>query len=596
MSVDALVDALPIPHPPFRLILIDEDAVFRLGLRVWLERYADFRIVADLPTGEAALQFLANRSAAELSPTEATEASADLVILDMGLGRSQPDRLPGLVLCQRLRRQYPTLPLLLLSTSTEPILRAAAEQAGATGYCPKQLEPEGLVNVIRRVASGRSFFWSNSLLSPPLPIAPTPSPSPPLNLSRLPPLIRLRRHIRQSGIRQIDAALTEVNAELLSLELSLVDRAILAGRQRELRTARKLVSWLLATPNAPAPAAPIPEVVPPPAALPNAPPETAIATQRSLQSVLFDTVLAKLQTNLENATETPLETDILRQEKKRELFYLVLRKLEDLLQELRYSEVLPEQLTDKRSALLLDLWQAVTTDFFGKYYTVALGGEAVEVVQTLLQDAAIVQTAILNKIPGVVELIQYLLFQVPLAVDSIPYAPGNPESLKRAELLTENLLIQMSNAVVQPVLNRFASVESIKQTFYSRRLLSNREIERFRNDLSWKYRIEQYFREPQNIFESQYPLYAFSGKGLRKTSIYAPRNAELEDLAGVQLAVTLALETRDAIAPRLRAVVSFVGNGVIYVLTEVVGRGLGLVGRGILKGLGNAWQDSRMRR
>ncbi|NJR65228.1 MAG: hypothetical protein HC772_07735 [Leptolyngbyaceae cyanobacterium CRU_2_3] len=41
----------------------------------------------------------------------------------------------------------------------------------------------------------------------------------------------------------------------------------------------------------------------------------------------------------------------------------MLRKLEDLLDELRYSAVQPEQLTVKRSSMLLDLWQTVTTDF-----------------------------------------------------------------------------------------------------------------------------------------------------------------------------------------------------------------------------------------
>jgi len=291
-----------------------------------------------------------------------------------------------------------------------------------------------------------------------------------------------------------------------------------------------------------------------------------------------------------------MEIDILREEKKRELFYLILRQLENFLSELRYSEVQPEQLEPKRSLILLDLWQAATTEFFGKYYTVTLAGQPIEVVATLLQDEAIVQFGILDKIPGVVELLKHLLFQTPLAVDSVPYAPGNPEALSRAEALTENLLIQLANAVIQPLLNRFANIEGIKQNFYNRKLLSNREIERFRNDLSWKYRVEKYFREPQNIFESQYSIYVFSWKGIRKASIYAPRSPELEQLSGVQLAVTLVLETRDAIAPRLRTAVSWVGNGVIYVLTEVVGRGLGLVGRGILKGLGNAWQDPKFRR
>ena len=251
------------------------------------------------------------------------------------------------------------------------------------------------------------------------------------------------------------------------------------------------------------------------------------------------------------------------------------------------------QLAAKRSPLLLDLWQAIVTDFFGKYFTVRVQGAEVEVVPTLLAEAAIVQSALLDRIPGVTELLSHLLFQTPIGVDSISYAAGNPEALARAELLTENLLIQLANAVIQPLLNRFASVEPIKEIFYQRRMLSNREIERFRNDLSWRYRMERYFRDPQAIFESQHRLYVFSWKGIQKTTIYAPRNQELEQLSGIPLAMTLVLETRDAIAPRLRSVVSLTGNGIIYVLTEVIGRSLGLIGRGILKGLGNAFQERR---
>jgi hypothetical protein len=211
----------------------------------------------------------------------------------------------------------------------------------------------------------------------------------------------------------------------------------------------------------------------------------------------------------------------------------------------------------------------------------------------LLGDAAIVQTALLNKIPGVTDFLAHLLFQTPLIIDNASYAAGTPEALERAEALMQNLLVQVANAVVQPLLNHFADVETIKQSFYDRRLISTREIERFRNSLSWKYRLEKYIGEPKAIFESRYWLYILDPFGIVRIPIYAPRNQELEQLSRVQLAVTLALETRDAIAPRLRAAVAFIGSGVVYILTQVVGRGIGLVGRGILQGIGSSWQESK---
>ncbi|MEB3210666.1 MAG: DUF3685 domain-containing protein, partial [Leptolyngbyaceae bacterium] len=74
------------------------------------------------------------------------------------------------------------------------------------------------------------------------------------------------------------------------------------------------------------------------------------------------------------------------------------------------------------------------------------------------------------------------------------------------------------------------------------------------------------------------------------------RQAQLETLQGFPFLVTLALEFRDAVSPRVRAVVAFIGSGLIYVLTEVIGRGIGLIVRGVIKGIGSALQDSRWNR
>jgi hypothetical protein len=53
------------------------------------------------------------------------------------------------------------------------------------------------------------------------------------------------------------------------------------------------------------------------------------------------------------------------------------------------------------------------------------------------------------------------------------------------------------------------------------------------------------------------------------------------------------LELRDALSPRLRSLVKFLGNGFVFLLTQVIGRAIGLVVRGILQGVGNTWQETR---
>lgn len=586
-----------------QLLLIDEDPVFRLGLKVWLDQYSDLAVVAEAEDGETALQILDHQFARPLNVDADVPLLINLVVLDLGLGRLNAEQIQGLNLCSILKSRYPGLPVLAVGSAVEPVILAAAQQTGVEGYCPKTADASDLVRAMRQVAEGQPLWLQNQVGQNQFRQAPAGGPvAAPLAPRTPAPLSTLRRNLRRSGIRQIDAVLADVTAELQNLDQSLLNRAVLAGRQRELKAARWLVNQLLSTPSLEeepmqqpieTPAPPAEDVLPRPV-LTVQPSEMAltVAGMPEIQSVVLDAVLAKLQTGITNQTEITLETDILREDKKRELFYLVLRKFEEVLSELRHSQVEADQLSTKQDTLLLDLWQAVLVEFWGRYYTVRLDAIEVEVVPTLLQDAALVQTAILDTIPGVTELLRHLLFQTPLAVDGVLYRAGNPAALGRAELLLENLMVQVANAVVQPLLNHFANVESIKQLFYDRRLLSSREIERFRNNLSWQYRFKQLFREPQNIFESQYRLFTFTGRGIKQTVIYAPRTAELAQLTGLPYVVTLALETRDAVAPRLRSVVAFVGNSLVYVLTEVIGRGIGLIGRGVLKGLGNVWQDS----
>lgn len=581
-----LAPDLTSPDRQINLILVDDEPVFRTGLRVVIERFPDLKVVAEAQSETQLGEILALPS-----------TSVDLVILDLDLGRSLPPGQSGLELCQSLKTSHPQLPILLLSSSPEPVLLEAARQVGAEGYCLKGTAISELVNAIRLVARGGTYGYSSPFMG-----QATTFPAPETKITSKPGLFTSWfERTRLSGVRQIEAALAQVNEELKDSRLSVLDRAILAGRRRELLAARRLVNRLLA-PRTPASVPPTPaprsrEVAPQPRGEQRQEKSSAIVRQEiglsARRSQIFENAFAKIQYGLKNLTGAPLELDIFREEKRRELLNIVLHKLEDIVDELRFSQVQLSQLPEKHFVILLDLWRLSATEFFGKYYTLQLGNQDFELVQVILQDAPIVEVEILAKIPQVTDLLSYLLFDIPLIIDAIPYPVGTVEAMVRAELLLQNIVIQVANAVVQPLLNHLADVEEVKQSFYDQRLVSTRQIEKFRNELSWKYRVERYVNEPKAIFESRYNLLVLDGYGIIKVFIYAPRNYELRELSGIPLAVTLALETRDAIAPRVRSVVSLVGRGAVYVLTQVVGRGIGLIARGILQGIGNAWDDTK---
>jgi hypothetical protein len=478
----------------------------------------------------------------------------------------------------------------------------AAKASGVEGYCAKGCTSAALVQAIRQLMSGQPDWQISEQL--PAPISSVRPPS-------------WHHRMRSYGLQQIENTLAKVTQELQNPNLSNLDWVFWSGRRRELLAARWVVNQLLPTDvivverqrggvgeedagnSAANLSASVGTVVRTrgrrdvanSVANLSTSPRLSISASSSYSPI--DATLAKLQSSLSNFTGVVLEIDILQAEKRQDLLYIVLQKFAEILEELRFSQITLEQLPQKRSLILRDLWQVSITDFFGKYYTLPVGNDEFEVVNVLLSDAGVVQDAILNKIPLVVELLGQQLFESPLVIDNVLYSASTPEATARAEFLLQNLIIQVANAVIQPLLNEFADVETIKQSFYNRSLISSREIARFRNNLSWRYRLSKLILEPQAIFESRYNLFVITDTGIKQTSIYAPRRQELEQLRGIPLVVTLAYETRDAIAPRLRATIGWVGRGVVYILTQVVGRSIGLVVRGVIQGVGSTLQDTR---
>jgi DNA-binding NarL/FixJ family response regulator len=588
-------------NPVYRLLLIDPDPVFRLGLRAWLDSFPNLDLAAETGTAEQALQILAGTAALENPQTSRSRTPAlkiDLVILGFSLGQDPLNAASALKLCQQVKAQYPAVPILILGFPQDGTGLLSSLKGYIKGYCLKGQPPEELVTAIQQVASGHAY-WSdlnqnhNSLAQPSALL------ERPVSVWAV-----VKQNLYWSGLHHIDAALGDLEAEYKHFSPSMADsiaKAILAGRMRELSAARWFVSrlWQPQETRSRDRFEEIDDFSPRQSLQLWSDADKRdrqLASPKAIQARLFDATVAKLQENLTNLTSTPLEIDILRDVQKRELLYIVLRQVENSLSELRFSQTQQHQVAEKQSVILRDVWQLSLTEFFGKYYTLTDRNKRnIGVVDVLLQDADVVTATLLNKIPQVAELLSHLLFQTPLIIDNQTYEVGSPEATYRAEMLLDNLLIQIANAVMQPLLNHFADVEEVKQKFYTYNLIASRDIERFRNDLSWKYRLEKYVAEPQAIFESRYVLWGLVGSGIAKNPVYAPRTQELQQLQGIRLAVTLALELQDAIAPRLRSAVSFLGSGVVYVLTNVVGRGIGLIGRGVIQGIGSAWDENRFR-
>lgn len=574
----------------YRIVLIDDDPIFRLGIRSICEQLHQAEIVAEAETITTSLELLK------------TIKTPDLIILDIAIKS-------GLSLCQQIKTKYPQTPILILTKLSTPKILRAAKNMGVEGYTPKGTPVSQLNTIIANIIGGKTY-WHSELSRPSLD-----------NLSS--PIKNIVVYLGTSGIRQIESNLANVKAQLEHSETlvnqeftSAINRLILQGEQRELLAARWLVSHVLPPEILRELSASNPEINET-----TIKPEVLENTQKlinnnsqvyrnlslvqtynsiDIQAILFDRTIKQLQSDLINHTEIPLEIDILRLTKKRELLYLVLRQIEIAIDTLRHGRLESEILISKKLDILTDIWSSSLELFFGKYYSIPVTtknqSQNLEIVPILLQNKEEINTAILDKIPLVDDLLNHLIWETPLTIKNTLFTLGTTQAMIHAEYLLQNILISLANAVMQPLLNNFGDREEIKQKFYDSHLLSTREIEKFRNNLTWKYRQYQYWEEPNAIFSSRHELLILNEQGLEKISIYAPRSAELAQLSGIQLAITLMLEARDAAAPRIREIVSFLGRGIIYVLTQIIGRGIGLIGKGIIQGIGYSLQDTRIGR
>jgi len=121
-----------------KILIVDDHAIVRDGLRRMLEVLADTSVI-EAANGRDAL-------------TVALAERPDLIILDLNL-----PGLGGLELINRLMLDDRARRILVLSMHAEPLYAVRALEAGATGYLSKNASPDELIEAVRRVSTGGRY-------------------------------------------------------------------------------------------------------------------------------------------------------------------------------------------------------------------------------------------------------------------------------------------------------------------------------------------------------------------------------------------------------------------------------------------------------
>lgn len=123
-----------------RIAIADDHAIVTGGLKQMFSTTPDISVVA-----------VASSSVELMAQLRANQP--DLLLTDL----SMPG-VSGVELIEKMHRQFPQLPILVLSMHNEAPIVSRALRAGASGYITKDSEPEILISAIRTVAAGRRYI------------------------------------------------------------------------------------------------------------------------------------------------------------------------------------------------------------------------------------------------------------------------------------------------------------------------------------------------------------------------------------------------------------------------------------------------------
>ena len=124
-----------------RLLLVDDHAVVRSGLRMLLASESDVEIIGEAGTAAEALA-----SALDLKP--------DVILMDIGL----PDK-SGIEATRDIKAELPDIAIVALTIHEDEEYFFKMLEAGASGYVPKRAAPEELLTAIRAAATGEVYLY-----------------------------------------------------------------------------------------------------------------------------------------------------------------------------------------------------------------------------------------------------------------------------------------------------------------------------------------------------------------------------------------------------------------------------------------------------
>jgi hypothetical protein len=468
---------------------------------------------------------------------------------------------------QQLQERWQPAPVLLLLPGQTPYPSEALLRLSAEGLL-QQAEPSEIPQAVATLLSGGRIVELRPLA------ANNPEPE----------ALGFGQWLLRSGLSQIQAEQRRCERWLEQCGGG-VSRLLLLGRLRELAAARRLLLWLwgpvsMAFPEPVAPRVSQPE-----------PPQTLAITlrQRTAEGVwqaIQQRITAAITADLSNQSGQLLALEGLTEEHRRDLLLALISQLDLLITRLRHEQLRGEELEQRWLQQQPELRRLSLRAMAGEYVQLPQQGGLLPVAESLSSASQL--EGLDPDLPLALPMLAALVQAQPLLVEGRLLAPDEPQALLHLELLISNWLIRSAELISAEILSCCSAWPELRRYLLRPDLLATRNLERLRNQLNSQQRWDNLFERPVQLYESRRLLFGLQNGAITPLLLTEPRDGELRQLSWTQQLITLSLEARDALAPQLQSFVRRVGDLFVVVLTQVIGRAIGLVGRGILQGMGRS--------
>jgi DNA-binding NarL/FixJ family response regulator len=125
---------------PLRILVADDHAILRQGLKLLIESQPDMQVVAEAADGKVALEL-------------AVAVKPDVVVMDISM-----PHMNGLTATRSLKQQQPNITVVALTRHEDDTYLQELLRAGASAYVLKQSAPTDLLKAIRAVAAGGIYL------------------------------------------------------------------------------------------------------------------------------------------------------------------------------------------------------------------------------------------------------------------------------------------------------------------------------------------------------------------------------------------------------------------------------------------------------